>query len=131
MKVTCRLAEEKDAPLCAEWLQSTPKNLLDPDIAKYRNLRTLAIEEEEPVLFVPSHPVLLVESLAHKPGISPMQNARALRKAQDVLEAMARHYGMAEIYWQCADETLIKFAERHGYTVITTKFLKKKVSPDA
>lgn len=130
MKVDVRLAEEKDAPLASEWLVSTPSNLLDPDIASYPSLRTLAVDiKGEPALYVPFHPVLVVESLGHKPGITPRENAYALRKVQDALEVVATKYGIAEVWWNCSDPTLIELAKRHGYEVLTTAVtLRKKVS---
>jgi hypothetical protein len=50
-----------------------------------------------------------------------------LRKVQNTLESLAKTYGMSEIFWMCQDESLIKFAERHGYSVIKSTVLRKKV----
>lgn len=130
MKAEVRLASEKDVPTLSEWAYSTKNNLLDPKIAEYPNLRVLAADVNgEPALYVPFHPVMIVESLAIRPGSTPKENAYALRKIQDALEKFANVYGMAEIWWQCADDSLIKLAEHHGYEVVTTKVLRKKVTP--
>ena len=119
---------EEDMSLFAQWEFSTPDNLLDPDIAGYPGLRILAVtREEQPKIYVPFHPVFMIESLAHDPDITPMQNARALKKAQDDLEFMATSYGIKEIYWQCGDKSLIDLAVRRGYEVVTNTVLRKKL----
>lgn len=128
MKAEVRLASESDAPLCTEWILHTPDNLLDPEVANYPNLRTLAIDlAGQPSLYAPFHPVYMVESLAHRPDITAKENAYALRKFQNALEELAKAYGIREVYWMCKDESLIAFAERHGYEVVKYKMLRKKV----
>lgn len=129
MKTEIRLAEEKDVPQFLEWSANTPNNLFDPGIANYPNLRVFAADQnDKPVLYVPFHPVMVVESLAHKPDITTKENARALRKVQDELEALAKVYGIAEVWWQCSDQSLVAFAERHGYEVLKNAVtLRKKV----
>lgn len=130
MKTTVRIAEEKDAEQLVTWLLNTPQNMFDPDIASYPSLRTLAVDQDDKtVVYAPFHPVFAVESLAHKPDITPKENAIALRKVQDALEELARVYGIREIYWMCRDENLVKFAERHGYEVLKCAVLRKKVDP--
>lgn len=131
MKTTVRLANESDAQNFVEWQESTELNLFDPTIATYPSLRTLAVDiDGAPVSYVPFHPVIAVESIGHKPNLSPRENAYALRKIQNALEELARTYGMAEIWWQCADPTLIELAKRHGYEVLSSAVtLRKKVTP--
>jgi hypothetical protein len=132
LKVEVRLATEKDAEKFVEWEAVTTDNLWDPTIAGYPNLRTLAVDiDGEPAVYVPFHPVFVVESLGHKPGITPRENAYALRKVQNALEDLARQYGIAECWWMCADASLMEFVKRHGYEVVQTHVLRKKVSPNA
>jgi hypothetical protein len=130
MKTTVRLANESDAQNFVGWQTGTRLNLFDPAIATYPSLRTLAVDiDGSPVSYVPFHPVMAVESIGHKPDLTPRENAYALRKVQDALEDVARTYGMAEIWWQCSDPTLIEFAKRHGYEVLTSAVtLRKKVN---
>lgn len=129
MKVTVRLATEKDAEEFLKWESTTPKNLFDPAIAQYPSLRTLVSEiDGEPALYTPFHPVIVVESLGHRPGLSPRHNAIAIYRADQAIEQLARDYKMAEIWWMCADETLIKAAQARGYEVVQTKVLRKRVS---
>lgn len=131
MKVTVRLAEEKDAVQFCEWERSTENNGFDPSIAQYPSLRTLVSEiDGEPALYTPFHPVIVVESLGHKPGITPRQNAISIYRADQEIEKLARSYGMAEVWWMCADQSLIKAAQVRGYEVVQTTVLRKKVTPN-
>jgi hypothetical protein len=131
MKAEVRLASPTDVAKASEFIHNTPNNLLDPGIVDYPSLRVLAVDvNEDPKVFAPIHPVLVVESLAHSPGITPRENAYALRKLQDALEATAKVYGISEIWWMCADPTLIELAARHGYEEVKTKVLRKKVTPN-
>ena len=128
MKITIREATPADAEQFMEWFKNTPLNLSDPGIAQYPLLKTLAVDKDgETITYVPFHPVFVVESLAHKPDITPRENAVALRRAQDAIDALAKQHGVSEVWWQCSDESLIEFAQRHGYEVIKTAVLKKKV----
>ena len=131
MKVTVRLLEEKDIPQFCEWEVATENNGFDPSIAQYPSLRTLVSEiDGEPALYTPFHPVLVVESLGHRPGITPRHNAIAIYRADQVIEKIAQSYKMAEVWWMCSDESLIKAAQARGYEVVKTKVLRKKVSPN-
>lgn len=128
-KPLVRLADESDAKQLAEWIQQTPNNCFDPDIAKYPSFRGLAVNRNNKTrLYVPFHPVIAVESLAHDPTISAKENAICLAAAQRALDEIAVKHGIAEIWWQCRDESLIKLASKHGYEVLKdSTTLRKKL----
>lgn len=122
MKVTVRLAEEKDTEQFVAWEYATENNGFGSGIVKYPSLRTLVSEiDGEPALYMPFHPVIVVESLGHRPGISTRQNAIAIFRADQVVEEVARKYSMAEVWWLCSDPTLIKAAQARGYEVLINK----------
>ena len=128
MKVFVEAAVPEDAEEFCRWMASTPLNLFDPGIATYPGLRTLkATINGGAAVYCPVHPVLCVESLAHRPDITPRQNAYALSKIQEALEKLAGSYGIREILWMCADESLIRLAKSRGYEEITVKVLRKKL----
>src|SRR4051812_4533323 len=102
MKAEVRLAQPEDAALASEWLQGTSDNLLDPSIVNYPSLRVFVADvNDSPSVFAPFHPVLVVESLGHRPDITPKENAYSIRKLQDALEKTAKAYGISEIWWMC------------------------------
>lgn len=129
--MSVRLAEEKDAALFAEWVLNTPLNLFQPNagLDTYPSLKTFVVERGgRPVLFAPMHPVLMVESLAHAPNVSRYDNAMALAELQSQMDRLARQYKLAEIWWGCKDESLIKYATgRAHYERIEFPMLKKVV----
>lgn len=128
MKSLVRLATQEDVPTYLEYTRTTPDNLFDPDISGYPSLRTLAVEVNgRPSLYAPFHPVIVIESLAHRPNTTARENALCIYRADKVIEDHARHYGIAEVHWQCADSSLIETAQRYGYTLVKTAVLKKKI----
>jgi hypothetical protein len=129
LKVNVRLSEERDISQFVEWELSTANNDFDPAIAQYPSLRTLVVEiDGEPAVYAPFQPVVALESLGQRPGMSKLRSALALRHVQDTLEAVSRHYGMSEIWFQSSDEDLVKFAEKHGYEVLKNSVtLRKKL----
>jgi hypothetical protein len=128
MKASVSLATPSDAEQFTDWQMSTADNLFDPAIATYPSLRTLRVDiEKEPVLFCPFHPVFVVESLAHRPGVTKITTVRALLCIQDILETLAKKYGIAEIWWMGGDEKFNAHAQKYGYELVTTAVLRKKV----
>lgn len=112
-----RAAEEKDAITYADWLaKASDINLVDRKVYFYPTAQHLVVERDgEPQLMNSVHAVLVMEALAPKPGITPMQEARALNELFEKVKEMARAAGVREILFGCKDETLIRFIERRGF----------------
>ena len=112
----------------AEWSVHTPSNGLDPDTASYPHLFTFTIEDEHgPILYVPTHPVLVIESVACRPGIEPRQYIEALLEAKRVTEQYAQQYHMREIHTSSGYRPMLKTLQRHGYEPIVGTALRKKL----
>jgi N-acetylglutamate synthase-like GNAT family acetyltransferase len=127
---TVRLASEQDAAQLAEWLIKTPNNLFDPDIAQYPNLRVLVVEKDgEPIIYFPFHVVFQGESLALNPDADKKHLAHGFRVLENALLALAEPYGIREVFTACADDSFSQFAERHGWTPVQHKYLRRKVAP--
>lgn len=121
-----REAEQADGERMAEWVQTTRQNRLDPAIATYERLYTFAVEDENgPLLYVPVHPVLAIESVAARPGIEPRQYIEGLLAAKKATEDLARQYGIREIYTSSTYAPMKKALQRHGYTPVTGALRKK------
>lgn len=128
MKISVTLAQPSDAALASEWMTSTKDNLFDSEILTYPSLRILkASVNGEPSAFLPMQPVFVLESIAHRPDITPRENAYCLRKLQDQIEETARSYGIREVYWVCRDESLINFSEHHGYRKMPGTLMRMKI----
>jgi hypothetical protein len=117
MEVTIRPVEPRDADLFNDWVNRIKDlNLFDPAVMEYPGTNTLAVDiNGEPALYFPFHPVIAGESLAPKPGLTPREEAVALKKLQEGLVNIAKGLGIREIYFVCKDESLGKFVEHYGY----------------
>jgi hypothetical protein len=117
-KFQSRTAEPKDAEKYVEWLKAaSDKNLFEPEVYSDPTCNTVTVEKDgEPVLMNSFRLVLVQEALAPKPGLSPMDEARALKELFDGIKRVARATGIREINFQCIDPTLEKFILRHGFT---------------
>lgn len=129
MKVTVRLTEEKDVEKFLEFEAGTEGNRFDPAIADYPSLRTLVAEiSEEPVLFLPFHPVFVLDSVGRKPGLSAREYDVALNAAYEHVVSLARQYGISEIHFQGDAPNLIRAAKRRGFLPQQGLSLRKKVN---
>lgn len=124
-----RSAEEKDAVTYAEWLdKASDINLVDRGVYTYPTINTLVVERDgEPQLMNSFHAVIVMEALAPRPGITPMQEARALNELFDKIKQVARDAGIKEVMFGCKDERLGKFIERRGFERITFPCFRFKV----
>lgn len=113
--MTVRGAGPQDAQMYADWLQSTPSNLYDPAVYDYPTCLSLVVEKSEPVLMNSSQAALIWEALAVKPGLSRLDEARALKALETAWRNIATATGIKEMYFTCADERVGKFVTKHGW----------------
>jgi hypothetical protein len=116
------LAQPSDAKKLEEWLSTTKGNLYDPDIFKAPTLTAAcAYNEEGPVAYLPAQSVLVLESLAVKPGAPPLENGQAFRDLVKAMELVASQRQIREILFVCSDENVVKVAQNHGFEVLGDK----------
>lgn len=128
MEITVRLAGPQDQENFTKWVASTKDNLFDPDVVNYPNLRILAVEKGDKVLFYfPFHMVLQGESLAINPETDKKELAYGFRKLDSAVRAISNAYGIREMFFACAEPSFIAFAARHGWNVLKEAYLKSKV----
>lgn len=107
-----RPAEENDAVTYAEWLgEASDINLVDRSVYTYPTAQHLVVTDREgtPQLMNSIHAVIVMEALAPRPGITPMQEARALDELFEKIKQVAREAGIREVMFGCKDERLEKF----------------------
>jgi len=110
-------SRESDLATLDPWLRETPANLLDPDILQYtKNIRFLtASHEGQPLVHMPVQSVLMLESLAVKPGATELEVAKSIAELIRYAVKIAMDSAMNEVYFICKDENVNRFAERHGF----------------
>src|ERR1700755_670358 len=93
-KFTVRPAEPRDSQQYIEWLKQCDNNA-DWGVYRYPTCNTVVVEKEteveakEPVLINSFHLVMMLEALAPKPGLSPKDEAKALKELFAALTRMA------------------------------------------
>ncbi len=108
-----------------------PLNMFDPNVIGYpRTVMLRAKSEDENQLFIPLQSVLMYDSIAPKPGISPRQEALALARIGQVVDQAGRDTGIRETYFFCKDDRVADLCAKHGFEEIKgVRLLRKKVSP--
>lgn len=131
-RTSVRIAEPKDAQNYNDWLKaSSHVNLIEPEVYSEPTCITLAAEiNEEPVLMTSFRLVMCVEALAPRPGLSPRDEALALREMWAGLRRVAAASGIKELVFQCADPRLQKFISKRGFKKIETDIFRMKVSTE-
>lgn len=126
-QIFVRQAVPNDAPIYQEWAPTTKDALLDPGVLTYPSTRVLVAHHGDPVLMMPVQTAFVLESLAVKPGLSPLEEAEALKQLTKTVAYAAGSQGVREIYFLCKDERVVEFAKRHGYEEIPWKCLRLKL----
>ncbi len=124
-----RNIKPEDAPTCAAWLGASEHiNLVDRKVYEYPTCQTLVVEKDgQPTLFNSFHAVLVMEALAPRPGLTPLQEARALKELFDKIKEVAAKVGVKEIVFGCKDPTLEKFIEGRGFEKINFPVFRFKL----
>ncbi len=123
----------EDQKLFSEWSWAAREiNCFDPEVMGYPRTVLLCAEAKGgPLLYMPLQSVLMMESLAPQPGLSPRQEALALRQISRAVEQIAQHTQHREAYFLCKDERVVKIAAAHGYEVLSGyTVLRKKIIPE-
>lgn len=120
----------EDQKLFSEWVWAAREiNCFDVDVLTYpRTIMLCAEQSDKPILFMPLQSVLMMESLAPQPGLSPRQEALALRQISRAVEQIAQDSLHRETYFLCKDERVVTIAAAHGYEVLQGyTILRKKM----
>lgn len=124
------LAQPEDAAQLKEWLETTEGNLYDPSIFKAKSLvATCAYNGDGPVAYLPAQNVLVLESLAVKPGAPPFDTAPAFKDLVKAMELIASQRGIREIMFVCKDSSVIGVACSHGFEVLGDKQEDGSIKP--
>lgn len=126
-----RYITQEDQKTFLEWVNTTAQNLYDPDILKYPTLKVLCSYNGHPVAYMPFQQTLMLESLAVKPNVSPIETGQAFRDLVKGAELHASGLGIKEMYMACKDYRVIKVAEAHGFDILSDKDENGKTRFDA
>jgi hypothetical protein len=127
--MSVRNAQSEDAATYASWLQEAQHiNLVDRGVYSYPTTQTLVVERNGETQLINSfHAVLVMEALAPKLGITPLQEARALNELFEKVKEIARAAGVKEIMFGCKDDGLGKFIEGRGFERLSFPVFRYKL----
>ena len=110
---------QADIELFVKWVWALrEKNSFDMQVMTYPRACMARVQsEEETVMLVPFHPVLMYESLAPKPGLTDHQRILGLWKINQVVDEAMRDTGMYESFFITSDAQQAETCSRHGWTV--------------
>ena len=108
---------KRDKQKFVEWLYAArEKNRFNPEMFERDQVRIFTLyTEKEIVGFVPITIALVVESLAFRPGLDELTEARALEAFQNHLVYKASEQNLPDAYFVTLDESVLKFASRYGW----------------
>lgn len=110
--VLVRPVNQGDIQKFTEWSAGTKNNLYDPFVATYPTTFTLcAYDDQGPLVYVPVQQPFMLESLAIRPGASPIEVAVALRELIHTVITQSYLKGVGEIYFLCEDASTEAFAQ--------------------
>ncbi len=109
--------DEGERRLLVEWLYAArERNRFDPVIFERGQVALFTFFDDTGVIgFVPISLAYVVESLAFKPGLSRITEAKALQSMQQMLVCRATEKNIPDAYFAVSDEAVKAFAQNYGW----------------
>ena len=129
LPVFTRPAKKEDQRKFCEWALSTENNGLDPGVLTYPSTKIrVAFNRDGPLIFLPIHRPIHLESLAVRPGATNGERASAIRALfQDAINEAIQN-GIGEIWYQASEDTLPEFAKKAGFEEVPYKIYRLKIA---
>jgi hypothetical protein len=121
---------EDEAKTFAEWVwKMRHLNMFDMNVIGYpRTAMLKASDEEKALLYMPIQSVLMFDSIAPRPGLTPRQEALCLARIRDLVDDVAKSSRHRETYFFCKDDRVADISIKHGYEEIKgVRLLRRKV----
>lgn len=113
-----RPARASDIALIDDWIRTTPQNLFDPAILDNPATKFHCAANSEPLMYMPSQTVWMLESLAVKPGATALEVAKSIGVLIQTILYKAEECGIRELYFLCRDDTVNAYASKHGWETL-------------
>ena len=125
-----RPAAAKDNRNFLDWSLAGKDNGFDPDVPLYGTTVTwAAFNEDGVVAYLPMQTSLVLESLAAKPGITPLEIATVFREMVQTAVTQCYIKGVGEIMFIATNDETVRFAEGSKvFTRVEYPVFKLKVS---
>ncbi len=103
-----------EVPKWLKWIwDGKEKNDLSPKMFDYDSLRVFVCENSKPLVFLPVHSVLVIDSLAFNPEATAKERLDSVCETIHVIAAEAKASGIAEMLYVSSDERVDESAAKH------------------
>jgi hypothetical protein len=120
-----RFANEHDNSIIRAWMCRTKHS--DQRVLMYPTTKVLCVYDHQPVAYLPTQSVRMLESTAIGERVTEMESAAALRDLVKGAELVAESEGVRELYFLGTDERLNKVAVKHGFEQLPWPVLRMRL----
>jgi len=124
--------DEADKQQFIDWVwQMRHLNLFVPEVMSYpRTVVCKASAGDEALAYIPLQSVLMYDSIAPKPGLSPRQEAMSLWRIGEAVDKAAQDSKHREVYFFCKDDRVADICSDHGFEEIRGVRLLRRRLPE-
>lgn len=127
--VYVRPAKPDDSKAFLDWSLETPNNEFDPQVARTPTTIVLcAYDKDGPLAYQPVQKVFMMDSFAHRPGNTHLQNAEALKNLFQATVTEAHCQGVNEIYFLSTEPGTDKLTKNHAFEELPYRVFRVKLT---
>jgi hypothetical protein len=128
-QVYIRPIEPHEADIFIGWARENPTNEFDPAVALFPSSTTwCAYDSTGPLAYQTIQMPLMLESLAPRPGLFPIQTASCLKELTQNAVTQASCRGAGEIYFLGSNDETNQFAANHIFEEVPMKVYRLRLA---
>jgi hypothetical protein len=129
-RVYVRPVRQEEALTYLDWAkENADKSEFDFQVALFPSSTTwCAYDKDGPLAYQTIQQPLMLESLAPRPGSSPMQISLSLKELTKTAITLAHSKGVGEIYFLGSSEDTNSFASNHIFEEVPMKVYRLKIA---
>ena len=109
--------------------ENADKNEFDPAVALFPSSTTwCAYDKDGPLAYQTLQQPIMLESLAPRPGLTPVQVASCLKELTQNAVTFAHSRGSGEIYFLASDDSTAEFAANHIFEKVDMSVYRVKLA---
>lgn len=128
-QIYVRPIDPSEADIFIGWAKENPKNEFDPAVALFPSSTTwCAYDKTGPLAYQTLQTPIMLESLAPRPGLSPIQISFLLKELTKNAITQAHCRGAGEIYFLGSDDSTNEFAAHHIFEEVPMKVYRLRLA---
>ena len=128
-RIWVRPALPEESKTFIDWsLENADKSQFDPAVAAFPSSVTwVAYDKDGPLVYQTIQQPLMLESIAPRPGVTPIQISSALKELTQNAVSQAHILGAGEILFFGSDADTDRFATNHIFEEVPMKIFRVKI----